>query len=113
KIGALVLLGLGALSGYLVGLPAWSASTPAWIAPIAVAVAIAGAGLGVAAERLHPVAVLAALTAVLAGGAVACVASHSALLSLILGGFAVAVGATAAAALVLRVSAHGRALPGL
>jgi hypothetical protein len=111
-VGA-VLVGLGALSAYLVGRPAWSASTPAWIAPIAVAVAASGASFGVAAERLHPVAVLAALSVVLAGGAVACVASHSALLALILGGFAVAVGATAAAALVLRVAASGRTLPGV
>jgi hypothetical protein len=113
--GVAVLLVVGAATGYLIGKPVWSSmsAAAAWIALVALAVAGAGSGLAFAAERVHPAAVLAAITVALAGSAVACVASHSALLAMVLGGFAVATGAATVGTLVLRVPARGRTLPGV
>ncbi len=115
--GAIALLVVGAATGYLVGKPIWSGLPTglvgAWIVVFAFAVAIAGAGLGFATQRLHPAAVLAALTLALVGGSIACVASHSAMLSLVMGGFAAATGATVVGGLVLRVPLGGRTLPGV
>jgi hypothetical protein len=111
-----VLVVLGA-TAFLVGKPVWSqGSVPAaalWIGLMAVGGAIAVDGLAWSAERLPPTPMLIAVLLTTVGASISCVASHSALLAMLLGGVAATLGALAFGGLILKVKVGGRGVFGV
>jgi hypothetical protein len=112
-IAWVILLGLGATAAYLLGRPTWSQSSPGTVAlalgSMAVWTTLSTFALEAASRRLPPWSVLLSLAATAGGCAAASVFSHTALVGLLFGGVAAALGGLALTGLVLKSVPPARA----
>jgi hypothetical protein len=97
---------IAAIATRLVGKPVWHAAMDAapWAVLVGAVTAAVAGSLDVASRRMAPAATLLAFAMTMAGGSIACLFGHSALLAQVLGATAAVVGASGVMALFVEAS---------